>query len=103
MAAGTLLVLDASLPGGLIEGSGTIAYGQTMAFTTLVIFQLFNVFNARSDDLGAFHGLFRNGWLWGDGGAFAPAARAGDLYALPPGSILDGQLERRGLAVLCGW
>jgi Ca2+-transporting ATPase len=64
MAAGTLLVLDASLPGGLIEGSGTIAYGQTMAFTTLVIFQLFNVFNARSDDLSAFHGLFRNGWLW---------------------------------------
>jgi Ca2+-transporting ATPase len=64
MAVGTLLVLDASLPGGLIEGSGTIAYGQTMAFTTLVMFQLFNVFNARSDDLSAFHRLFRNGWLW---------------------------------------
>ena len=64
MAAGTLLVLDASLPGGLIEGSGTIAYGRTMAFTTLVLFQLFNVFNARSDELSAFHGLFRNGWLW---------------------------------------
>ncbi|WP_454624407.1 cation-translocating P-type ATPase [Bradyrhizobium cenepequi] len=64
MASGTLLVLDASLPGGLIEGSGTIAYGRTMAFTTLVLFQLFNVFNARSDELSAFHGLFTNGWLW---------------------------------------
>ena len=34
MAAGTLLILDASLPGGLIEGSGTMRYAQTMAFTT---------------------------------------------------------------------
>src|SRR5690606_30021089 len=41
MAVGTLLILDASLPGGLIEGSGSLAYGQTMAFTTLVLFQLF--------------------------------------------------------------
>jgi Ca2+-transporting ATPase len=64
MAVGTLLVLDASLPGGLIEGAGTIAYGQTMAFTTLVLFQLFNVFNARSDEVSAFRGLFGNGWLW---------------------------------------
>jgi Ca2+-transporting ATPase len=63
MAAGTLLVLDASLPGGLIEGSGTIAHAQTMAFTTLVIFQLFNVFNARSDEGSAFEGLLNNRWL----------------------------------------
>src|SRR3546814_11315440 len=60
----TLLVLDASLPAGLIEGSGTIRYGQTMAFTTLVMFQLFNAFNAHSDEQSAFHGLFRNHWLW---------------------------------------
>jgi Ca2+-transporting ATPase len=64
MAAGTLAVLDASLPGGFIEGTGDIAYGQTMAFTTLMLFQLFNVFNARSDEHSAFHGLFRNHWLW---------------------------------------
>ena len=64
MAAGTLFVLDASLPGGLIEGSGTIAYAQTMAFTTLVMFQLFNVFNARSDERSAFSGIFENHWLW---------------------------------------
>jgi Ca2+-transporting ATPase len=64
MAAGTLLVLDASLPGGLIEGSGTVSYAQTMAFTTLMMFQLFNVFNARSDNQSAFVGLFTNNWLW---------------------------------------
>jgi P-type Ca2+ transporter type 2C len=64
MATGTLLVLDACLPGGLIEGNGTIAYAQTMAFTTLTMFQLFNVFNARSDERSAFSGLFANPWLW---------------------------------------
>lgn len=64
MAAGTLLVLDAALPGGLIEGAGTLAYGQTMAFTTLVMFQLFNVLNARSDERSAFHRPFGNPWIW---------------------------------------
>jgi Ca2+-transporting ATPase len=64
-AAGTLLVLDASLPGGLIEGSGNMRYAQTMAFNTLVFFSLFTVFNARSDERSAFAGLFSNKWLWG--------------------------------------
>jgi Ca2+-transporting ATPase len=40
-------------------------YAQTMAFTTLVMFQLFNVFNARSDERSAFFGMFSNKWLWG--------------------------------------
>jgi Ca2+-transporting ATPase len=65
MAAGTLFVLDADLPGGLIPGVGTLRHGQTMALTTLTLFQLFNVFNARSDRESAFRGLFRNRWLWG--------------------------------------
>jgi Ca2+-transporting ATPase len=64
MAAGTLLVLDASLPGGLIEGSGDLRHAQTMAFTTLTMFQLFNVFNARSDERSAFDGMLGNRWLW---------------------------------------
>jgi Ca2+-transporting ATPase len=65
MATGTLLVLDACLPGGLIEGAVELRYAQTMAFTTLMMFQIFNVFNARSDEQSAFHGIFRNSWLWG--------------------------------------
>jgi Ca2+-transporting ATPase len=64
-AVGTLLVLDASLPGGLIEGAGDVRYAQTMAFTTLLFFSLFTVFSARSDEQSAFVGMFSNGWLWG--------------------------------------
>jgi P-type Ca2+ transporter type 2C len=65
MATGTLLVLDACLPGGLIAGSGDMVYGRTMAFTTLVLFQMFNVFNARSDTHSVFYQLFHNRWLFG--------------------------------------
>jgi Ca2+-transporting ATPase len=64
MAAGTLFVLDYALPGGLLEGLGELPYARTMAFTTLMLFQLFNVPNARSDERSAFHDLFRNPWLW---------------------------------------
>jgi len=63
-ALGTLLVLDACLPGGLIEGTGSVRYAQTMAFTTLVFFSLFTIFNARSDSRSAFIGMFANRWLW---------------------------------------
>lgn len=64
-AVGTLLVIDWSLPGGLIPGSGSLPYAQTMAFTTMVLFSMFNVFNARSDDRSAFAGVWSNKWLWG--------------------------------------
>ncbi|MGE3978758.1 MAG: cation transporting ATPase C-terminal domain-containing protein [Nitrospira sp.] len=63
MAAGTLFVLDVSLPGGLIEGSGSVGYAQTMACTTLMMFPLFNIFNARSDECSVFSGLVTNYWL----------------------------------------
>ncbi len=65
MALGTLYVLDGALPGGFVAGRGDMAYAQTMAFLTLMLFQLFNVFNARSDVRSALPGLFANGWLWG--------------------------------------
>ncbi len=64
MAAGTLFVLDATVPGGFIDGRGDLRYAQTMAFTTLMLFQMFNVVNARSDVQSAFVHLFTNGWLW---------------------------------------
>ena len=63
-AAGTLLVIDWSLPGGFIESRGSIEYAQTMAFTTLFFFSMFTVFNVRSDVQSAFRGLFQNHWLW---------------------------------------
>lgn len=65
MAAGTLLVLDASMPGGMLEGTGDVRHGRTMAFTTLVLFQLFNAFNSRSERESAFAQLLWNPWLFG--------------------------------------
>ncbi|MEO6989177.1 MAG: HAD-IC family P-type ATPase [Aquihabitans sp.] len=64
-AAAGLLALDIELPGGLIDGSGTIATGRTMVFTTIVLAQIFNAFNARSDTVSAFVRPFENRLLWG--------------------------------------
>ncbi|HVB21974.1 MAG TPA: cation-translocating P-type ATPase [Ktedonobacteraceae bacterium] len=64
MTVSTLFIMDWSLPGGLIEGHGTLRYAQTMAFTTLVLAQLCNVFNARSDTISAFRSLLMNKWVW---------------------------------------
>ncbi len=65
MAAATLLTLDLYLPGGLIDGTHDLASARTAAFTTLVLAQLFNCFNARSDTVSALRHLFVNAWLWG--------------------------------------
>ncbi len=62
MAVSTLLVLDGSLAGGFIEGDRGIRHGRTMAFTTLVLCQLFNAYNSRSHRVSAFAGP-RNRWL----------------------------------------
>jgi len=65
MAVVTLIALDLRLAGGYLGGAGGIDEARTMAFTTLVMAQLFNCFNARSDRDSAFHHLFSNRWLWG--------------------------------------
>ena len=65
MATVSLLALDWGSSGGLIEGSGGVVQGRTMAFTTLVLAQLFNCFNARSDRTSAFKDMFTNPLLWG--------------------------------------
>lgn len=58
MTVGTLLVFWASLPRG-------IPYARTMAFSTLVFFQLFHAFNSRSETDSVFPGVFVNKWLCG--------------------------------------
>jgi P-type Ca2+ transporter type 2C len=71
MMVGTLAVLDAYYPGGLFTlfatGTGPNTadetYARTMAFTTLMMFQLFNVYNCRSNWRSAFSGFFDNKWL----------------------------------------
>lgn len=64
MGAVTLLTIDMFLPGGLIEGGDSLEVARTAGFTTLVMAQLFNVFNSRSADQSAFTHLFTNRWLW---------------------------------------
>jgi P-type Ca2+ transporter type 2C len=64
IAGGTLFILDRSLPGGIVAGAGSAKYAQTMAFTTLMLFQLFNAWNARSDETSALKHMFTNRWLW---------------------------------------
>ena len=64
MGAVTLVTIDLFLPGGLIEGDGSLSAARTAGFTTLVFAQLFNALNARSDQSSAFGQLFTNRWLW---------------------------------------
>ncbi|HEX5511078.1 MAG TPA: cation-translocating P-type ATPase [Actinomycetales bacterium] len=65
MAVVTLVTIDMYLPGGLVPGEGTLEGARTAGFTVLVLAQLFNAFNARSETSSAFHRLFVNPWLWG--------------------------------------
>ena len=60
MAVATLLTIDLKLPGGLIEGSESLVEARTAGFTVLVLAQLFNCFNSRSERDSAFKGLFQN-------------------------------------------
>ena len=64
MALATLLTIDLYLPGGLIEGSQSLDQARTAGFTVLVLAQLFNCFNARSETTSAFRHMFTNRWLW---------------------------------------
>jgi P-type Ca2+ transporter type 2C len=71
MMVGTVGVLDAYYPGGLFTlfTAGTApnatdeAHARTMAFTTLMLFQLFDVYNCRSRRRSAFVGFLENKWL----------------------------------------
>lgn len=59
MMAGTLFMLQYGL------ASHDPRYAATLAFTTFVLFQFFNVFNARVESATAFDAnFFRNGKLW---------------------------------------
>jgi P-type Ca2+ transporter type 2C len=65
MGITTLLTIDMMLPGGFVEGNDSLEVARTAGFTTLVLAQLFNALNSRSDDRSAFRGIFANRWLWG--------------------------------------
>ncbi|WP_096285159.1 cation-translocating P-type ATPase [Mycobacterium ahvazicum] len=62
VAAATLLTIHLYVPGGPLPSSLDTA--RTAGFTVLVLTQLFNTLNARSETQTVFRGLFANGWLW---------------------------------------
>ncbi|GAA4411228.1 cation-translocating P-type ATPase [Quisquiliibacterium transsilvanicum] len=64
MAVVTLLTIDLYLPGGLLEGTESLDNARTAGFTVLVLAQLFNCLNARSENASGFRDPFANGWLW---------------------------------------
>ncbi len=62
VAAATLITIHLYAPGGPMPSSLDTA--RTAGFTVLVVTQLFNTINARSETQTAFHRFFANGWLW---------------------------------------
>lgn len=62
VAAATLVTIHLYAPGGPLPSSLDTA--RTAGFTVLVIAQLINTINARSETRTAFRRFFANGWLW---------------------------------------
>ena len=63
MALGTLAVLEWA-PGAAVD-AGTATVAGTMAFNTFVLFQFWNILNARHDTRSVFHrDTLGNRWLW---------------------------------------
>ncbi len=62
VAVATLFTIHLYAPDGPLPSSVDTA--RTAGFTVLVLTQLFNTINARSETQTAFRGFFANGWLW---------------------------------------
>ncbi len=84
MAIGSLAVLEWA-PGDA-PTAGTASVGGTMAFTTFVLFQFFNILNSRSDSASVFgQRTLTNRWLW---------AALGAVLALQVAVVHVGPLQR---------
>ena len=84
MALATLAVLEWA-PGDSVR-AGTASIGGTMAFNTFVLFQFFNILNARHDTRTVFHrDTLANRWLW---------IALGGVLLLPIGVTHLGFLQR---------
>ena len=66
MCIGSLFLIDAYAPGGLftLADNPSIDLARTMAFTTIVMYQLFHVFNISAFDRSVFKAKIRNKWLF---------------------------------------
>ena len=59
MSVGTICIFKKTL----YSPGASEHYAWSMALTTLIVFQLFNVFNCKSENKSAFRNLFDNKWL----------------------------------------
>ena len=71
-----------------------------MVFTTLVLAQVANAFNARSDRASAFVGLFRNRLLWG-AAALTVAGQVLVVHLRPLGAAFDTEPLSLGQWAIC--
>ena len=102
MAAGTLYVLDASLPGGFIDGDGTMRVradeGVHRAHPVPAVQRL-----QRQIRHGErVSGRVRQSLALGRRAAVGRAAGRRRVRAVPAAGVLDGTDERRRLAAVCG-
>ncbi len=110
MTAGTLLVLDAYLPGGLVGGWAgrppatdlAVRDARTAAFTALMLFQMGNVFNCLSPVRSVFRSrLGENPWLVG-AVALSLALHAAVVYWGPLQRAFETAPLSAGDWALCG-
>ena len=102
MAAGTLFVFDASLPGGFVDGSGDAQLraddGIHDADAVPDVQRRQRAFR-RTERV---RHLFTNVWLWAAIGGSVALQVAGGLRAVSPECVRHRAAERAGLAALCG-
>ena len=88
-AIATLATIDLHLTGGLIAGTQSLDTARTAGFTVLVLAQLFDALNSRSESVSAFHLALRRRARPGSGGR-----RASPRDRESRGRALDGDGTR---------
>ena len=100
MATGTLFVLDASLPGGLVVGSGSMRYAQTMAFTTLDAVSAIQCLERAFRGAKRIHGPLHQSLGVGSHWIVTGVAGGGNLHAVFAAGIFDSELKSCRLGAL---
>ena len=84
-------------PAASSRAAGDLRYAQTMAFTTLMLFQMFNVLNARSDEQSAFVHAVQECLVVGGDRRVRCLAGSGRLRSLPPERLRNRSIKWLGL------
>ena len=95
-----LVAFDLELAGGLLGGDGDVATARTMVFSTLVLAQVANAFNARSDRVSALVRPFENRLLVGSA-LVTVAAQVAVVHLRPLGAAFDTEPLSLGQWAIC--